>query len=261
MQIVSFINNKGGVLKTSLVTNLAGVLGTQNKRVLILDTDPQGSSIGRFGRNADVEKHNLTDFITNKSSLQEIIKWVYKQTIAIITSDFSLTTLDLQFSAEKIPPQRLNKKLQSIIEYANQEFDFLLIDSAPTFSRVTYEIIKISDSIIVPTSLEQDSFKGVTTVINVLKNLNMLSKLSWIIPTLVKGRTNLHKNLLNQWLKPLAHTQKIRITQNVIQDSIRVATSAALEKLPITLTKSKHKAKMIYFELSKELGLSLKTKI
>ena len=254
MKKIVFANNKGGVLKTTLVTNLAGVLVKNNKKVLILDTDPQGMAIGRFGRNADQEKNSLSDFLVGASNFDDCLKWVYQNKIALITSSFELNLLEAMISKNQIKGEQIKKKIKEIfIKAEKMGFDYLLIDTAPTFNRITNLVFSLTDQIIIPTALEQDSFKGVTTMINIAKNDGLIQKISFVIPTLVKKRVILHKNLLEQWLLPLLEQNKIKSTKNIIYDSIRVSTTTAIERIPITLTNSNSEAKKVYFNLANEI--------
>ncbi|MCC3160949.1 MAG: AAA family ATPase, partial [Mollicutes bacterium PWAP] len=140
MKTIAFLNNKGGVLKTTLTTNVAGALASNNKKVLILDTDPQSSVLSRFGRNGDDEKNNLSDLFRKNSKIEESIKWVFENKIGVISSDFSLSMLEVEIANGTIASQNINKIINNIKTIASQSFDYLLIDCAPTFGRITNEV-------------------------------------------------------------------------------------------------------------------------
>ncbi|MCC3161060.1 MAG: ParA family protein, partial [Mollicutes bacterium PWAP] len=253
MKTIAFLNNKGGVLKTTLTTNISGAIASNNKKVLILDTDPQSSVLSRFGRNGDDEKNNLSDLFRGDSKIEESIKWVYENKIGVISSDFSLSMLEVEITNGTIDSQNINKILNNIKTIASQSFDYLLIDCAPTFGRITNEVIKLTDEIVVPSSMEQDSFKGLTNLINVLKASNNESKLTYVVPTLFKSRTRLHNSMLEQWFIPLSNQENFKVSENKINDSIQASTELAISKLPLTLTKGRKRSKMVYFDLIKEM--------
>ena len=249
-KVIAVMNNKGGVLKTTLVTNLAGVLVKQGKKVLIVDTDPQGNVSTSFGNNAGDYKTTLSEVIIDKVDVEKAIKKNVVNGLDIIPTNTGLNHFDPIAYSGKSGYADVRKVLQKVLQKVLPLYDYIIIDSAPYMNLMSINVIKVSDYIIVPSQMELFASKGMVDLISEVNELG--GNIKAIIPTLFDGRTTIHKEMLVQ-IEQIAKKNKIVVTKTKITRSIQAANASAYERLPLTLTSSKSKQALQYVALIKEL--------
>lgn len=258
MKIIAISSNKGGVLKTSLTTNIAGVLSTQGKKILIIDTDNQGNVAISFGINPDTYDNTIYDVLVSNLDINKAIINV-EPNIDIIPSndDSSYFEIDTLSEKESYPtPFDLLKKALTSLE---KDYDYIFIDTPPNLGLTVGNVLNAVDEVIIPFHPETYSLRSLTKTLETIKNFkesNPKLKLMSIIPTKVR-QTNLHKANL-QSCNEFAVSNGISITKNVIPETITFANAVGKYRKPLTLsykTKSEKKMADIYLNLVKELNL------
>ena len=212
---ISIINYKGGTGKTTTVVNLAHALALKNKRVLLIDTDPQGALSYYLGIDY---KYSLYDIFFDKASLNDTIVTARKN-LDLISAN------DRLFPAEITLAKIHNREfvLKSKLKPLENQYDFILFDCSPSLSILNQNAIMASNELIIPTALEHLSLRGLTQLLRNLKvlteNFNHPIDITAIVPTFVDKRKKITKELFEQLKKTFPTTTicPIRINNDLNQ--------------------------------------------
>jgi chromosome partitioning protein len=246
--------NKGGVLKTSITTNLAGALSKTGK-VLIVDTDNQGNAALTFGKNPDELDTTLYDVLVTGADPNKAIVNVHKN-IDLLPSndDMSFFEFDVLASRDKYPqPFSLLKKALGSMK---TRYDYILIDTPPNMGLVCGMVLSVANGVIIPFQPESYSMRSLVKILKAMSdfkekhnpNLTVLG----VVATLVDQRTTLHSQVLQECRK-FCDQKGIRMFDSIIPRSVRFASSVAYERLPATLTEANNPLVGSYFDLLKEV--------
>ena len=185
MKIISFVNQKGGVGKTTTTINLAAYLATTRRKVLVVDLDPQANATSGLGLQ-DVQR-GIYDVLMGEATAQEVIRETEQKNLFVLPSTADLAGATVELSEE---PTRLKTVLSTL-----QGFDVVLIDAPPSLGALAINALVASDAIIVPLQAEYYALEGVAgmldTVERIKNNLNPEVKLLGIVVTMFDTRTNL----------------------------------------------------------------------
>lgn len=163
MKVISLVNQKGGVAKTTTSAALADYFARNGKKTLLVDFDPQGSLTNSFGLADDTDNPQALKFLGfEKDVVSEPIginPAVYDGRLLIITSDIGLEKANLYLSARAGRERFLRRAIDKITQ--KEDYDYVIIDSNPSFSILTMNVIYASNYVIVPFKPEFNSFKGI----------------------------------------------------------------------------------------------------
>lgn len=267
-RIISIITHKGGTLKTSLVTNIAGVLsqqkvqnklGARKKRILIIDTDGQGNAGMTFGFKPNKDfKTNIYDVMVEGEDIRKTIVKGHKN-IDIVGSNNDMIGFELNVLAvKKIPSSKYFTLLKNAIEPIKDEYDYILIDTPPSLGLLAGNVLTATNDVLIPFHPEPYSMQSLVTILGQIKEfkevLNKDLNILGVVGTLVDSRTVLHSELLSECRK-FTHNIGVTMFDTVIPKSIRFANSVAYQQKPATLTDKNHNLVKAYFDLVKEMKL------
>lgn len=191
-KIISIVNQKGGVGKTTTSTNLATAFSATGYNVLLIDYDPQGNSSTGFG--IDYQRRSnktIYDVIMNNIDIEDVIMPSLIPNLDIITADFNLSATDVELANVNNREFVLRKSLEKI----KKNYDFIIIDCQPSLGLLTVTALVASNSVIIPTQCEFFALEGLSLLlktINLVKiNLNESLNLDGIILTMYDRRNKL----------------------------------------------------------------------
>jgi len=196
MQIISIINQKGGVGKTTTVINLAAGLSQQGKKVLVIDLDPQGNATTGLGlSNLQSSDQTIYGILNGTKMISEVIKKTQFQNLDIITSNVDLSGLEVETAGDNNRAFILKFKLASYLNDSRASYDYILIDCPPSLSLLTVMALVSSDSLVVPLQTEFFALEGLTQLMKTIErikvSLNPDLKIRGILLTMYDKRNKL----------------------------------------------------------------------
>jgi chromosome partitioning protein len=253
LNVWAISTNKGGVLKTSITTNLAGVLSARG-RVLIVDTDNQGNCLLSFGKNPDEQENTLYDVLIGKVPAEKAIVKVHKNIDVLpANDDMAFFEFDILSEPKKYPtPFYL---LRDRLKQLRTKYDFILVDTPPNLGLTQANVLSFADRVLVPFQPENYSMRSLVKMIKAIEDFkkkhNPGLAVLGVVATLVDLRTTLHSQVLQECRK---YCQQLGIPMfdTIIPRTVRFASTIAYDRLPATLADPKHPAAQYYQELLKE---------
>ena len=196
MQIISVINQKGGVGKTTTVINLAAGLSQLNKKILVIDLDPQGNATTGLGlSNMSNSSETIYDVLNGTKEIETAIQKTEYENLDIVTSNVDLSGLELETADDSNRAFILKTKLTAYLNNSRGSYDYVLIDCPPSLNLLTVMALVSSNSLLVPLQTEFFALEGLTQLIKTIErikvSLNPDLKIRGILLTMYDKRNRL----------------------------------------------------------------------
>ena len=246
-KVISIANQKGGVGKTTTTVNLGTILAKKGKKVLLIDTDPQGNATSGLGITKEVE-NSTYDILVGDVEFVDVIQESTVKNLKICPSNIGLAGAEVELVSMMSREQRLKNKLDLI----KDKFDYILIDCPPSLGLITLNAFTASDSVLIPVQCEYFALEGLGQLLNtvnlVKKHLNKNLEIEGALLTMYDARTNLS----NQVVKEVKKYFEDKVYKTVIPRNVRLSEAPSYG-MPITIYDPRSKGAKAYEKFAKEL--------
>lgn len=247
-KIISIVNQKGGVGKTTTAVNLSASLAVAEKKCLLIDCDPQGNATTGLGMSRQELEKGLYDLIFGTAAEEEVISRTALGGLDFIGATTDLVGAEVEIASAEDREYRLKKKLRS----PALRYDFILLDCPPSLGFLTINALTASDSVLVPLQCEYYALEGMTQLLTTIKavkqGLNPTLQIAGILLTMYDSRNNLAQQVAEEVRKHFGDV----VFQTVIPRNVRLSESPSHGK-PALLYDIKSSGAQSYLALAKEL--------
>ena len=252
-KIISICNQKGGTGKTTTSVNLSAAIASFDKKVLLVDVDPQGNATSGVGVNKNELNASVYDILLNKIDIKDVIIKNVSNGLDLVPCNINLTGAEIELVGALSRETRLKKAL----EVVQDQYDFIFIDSPPSLGLLTLNALVSSNSIIIPIQCEFYALEGVSQLLNTIhlvkESLNSRLSIEGVLLTMADFRTN----LTNEVIKEIKSYFKDKVYLSVIPRNVRLSEAPSHGK-PINVYDENSIGAKKYNNLAKEvLGIAL----
>ena len=253
-KIIAFVNQKGGVGKTTSSINLAASLGLLGKKTLLIDLDPQGNSTTGVGINKGENKASVYELLVDKADLKDVVIKTPFKNLYVIPASINLAGVDM----ELMDMSRQNPEFVAQLQLKNQVgkirdvFDYIILDCPPSLGLITTNALAAADSVIIPVQCEFFALEGIMQLLNTImiaqKKLNSTLDIEGVLLTMLDNRTNLGLEVVEE----IKRYFKDKVYDTIIPRLVRLSEAPSHGK-PIHAYDSKSRGTEAYINLAKEV--------
>ena len=241
-------NQKGGVGKTTTAINLSASLADLGKKILVIDTDPQGNTSSGLGVEKNEVENTVYELLIGESKIEECIQKEVIENLDIISSNINLAAAEIELTGFEEKEFILKKAVDQVRE----NYDFIIIDCPPSLNTLTINAMTTADSVLVPIQCEYYALEGLSQLIHTIElvkeRLNPELYMEGVVFTMYDARTNLSLQVVENVKDNLQQT----IYKTIIPRNIRLA-EAPSHGLPIHLYDPKSAGAESYMLLADEV--------
>lgn len=247
-RIIGIANQKGGVGKTTTAVNLSASIAVAEKRVLLIDFDPQGNATSGVGLSKNGSKDSIYQAIIQHKGLKEVIKNTEISFLKTVPSTIDLIGAEVELIDDPKREIKLKDALNDIVN----DYDYIFIDCPPSLSLLTVNALTAADSVIIPMQCEYYALEGLSQLMETIglikKNLNPHLEIEGILLTMFDPRNN----LAHQVAEEVKTHFVSKVFKTIIPRNVKLSESPSFGK-PVILYDITSKGALSYMELAKEI--------
>jgi len=247
-KVICIANQKGGVGKTTTAVNLSASIAVAEKKVLLIDIDPQGNSTSGMGFNKAGSKETIYEALLRGTGMKEMIQKTAIPFLDVIPSNTDLIGAEVELIQER----DREKKLDRLIKEVEADYDYIFIDCPPSLGLLTINSLTAAHSVLIPLQCEYYAMEGLGQLLKTIQlikqALNPKLKIEGILLTMFDGRNN----LAHQVALELRNHFKDKVFETVIPRNIRLSEAPSHGK-PVLLYDIHSKGAESYLNLAREI--------
>ena len=223
-KIISIINQKGGVGKTTTVINLAGGLSLLGKKVLVIDLDPQGNATTGLGlSNIDNSEKSIYSVLNGSQKLSDVIEKTNFENLDLITSNVDLSGLEVETAGDNRRAFILKEQLMPYLNDSGGIYSHILIDCPPSLSLLTIMALVSSDSLLVPLQTEFFALEGITQLIKTIERIKLGLNPNLLIRGILLTMYDRRNKLSGEVESEARNYFKEKVYKNVVPRNVRLS--------------------------------------
>lgn len=247
-RIIAIANQKGGVGKTTTTINLSACLAEKGKKVLTIDTDPQGNTSSGLGVDKNSLKNTIYELIIGECTISECMQVNIFDNLSLLPANVNLAGAEIELIGIEDKEYILRNKVEEI----RSDYDYIIIDCPPSLNTLTVNAMTTADTVLVPIQCEYYALEGLTQLIHTInlvrERLNPNLEIEGVVFTMFDARTNLSLQVVENVKSNL----KQAIYKTIIPRNVRLAESPS-HGLPISMYDPKSSGAEGYRNLANEV--------
>lgn len=252
-RVISIVNQKGGVGKTTTSVNLAAALAQEGKRVLLIDMDAQGNASSGVGVDVSQCEKTIYDVLVAQAKLSEVIVSTVVESLHLVPANADLSGA----AVELVPVERREYRLREAVQEVVGYYDFVLIDCPPSLGVLTINGIVASDEVIIPVQTEYYALEGLGQLLQTIQlireHLHPELTILGAVLTMYDKRYRLSEGVFRDMYQHFPH----RVFRSVIPRNVRLAEAPSYGK-PVTLYDPSSKGSRAYVKMAREVLITQK---
>ncbi len=246
-KIISIVNQKGGVGKTTTAVNLAAAVGLSGKKVLLVDADPQGNSTSGYGINKKQVKISTYELLIGNVSAENATITTNFKNVSVVPASIDLAAAEVDL----IEVENRQNQLKMTLAGCRDKYDYIFIDCPPSLGLITINALNASDTVLVPIQCEYFALEGLSqlmaTVRQVKRLYNPTLEIEGIVLTMYDARLNLTGQVVGEIKKYFAD----KLYKTAIPRGVRLSEAPSYG-MPIQYYDKRSKGACAYNDLAKE---------